>query len=46
MKACINQRQCENIILNDFKLTIHFYAIINPALQTKNDFQLFIHERE
>lgn len=28
------------------ELTIHFYAIINPALQTKNDFQSSIHERE
>jgi hypothetical protein len=46
MRACVDQRQYENIILNDFKLTIHFYAIINPALQTKNDFQSFIHERE
>lgn len=46
MRAYINQRQCENIILNDFKLAIHFYAIINPALQTKNDFQSSIHERE
>lgn len=46
MRACIDQRQCENIILNDFKLTIHFYAIINAALQTKNDFQSSIHERE
>ena len=46
MRACVNQRQCENIILNDFKPTIHFYAIINPALQTKNDFQSSIYERE
>ena len=46
MRACVDQRQCENIILNDSKLTIHFYAIINPALQTKNDFQSSIHERE
>ena len=46
MRACVNQRQCENIILNDGKPTIHFYAIINAALQTKNDFQSSIHERE
>ena len=46
MRACVNQRQCENIILNDGKPTIHFYAIINAVLQTKNDFQSFIHERE
>ena len=46
MRACVDQRQCEHIILNDFKLAIHFYAIINPALQTKNDFQSSIHERE